>query len=164
MKETLYSITEEYLALMDEIEQNEGELTEEMAERLNINEENYISKLEAYAQCIANYKAEAEACKQQAEHFAKRAKSAEGNAQRLKDTIVYFMTATGRGKESAGAFKFSIRESKAVDIIDEQLIPISFKKYETKETICKTDIKKAIEDGEEVPGAAIKVNKSITIK
>ena len=76
MKETLYSINEEYLNILAQIEENEGELTPELEKALAINEEQHEAKLEAYGHIIANYRAEAEACKAEAERLKKKADNA----------------------------------------------------------------------------------------
>ena len=48
MEKTLYEINEEYLGILAQIEDNEGELTPELEQALAINEENHAAKLEAY--------------------------------------------------------------------------------------------------------------------
>jgi hypothetical protein len=45
----IFNLTEEYLQLMNEIEENEGELTEELAEKLYVNSENVETKVKAFA-------------------------------------------------------------------------------------------------------------------
>ena len=51
----------------------------------------------------------------------------------------------------------------SVKINDEELIPDKFKKEKVSITIDKTAIKKAIQDGEEVVGAELVVNKTLLI-
>ena len=51
----------------------------------------------------------------------------------------------------------------SVKINDEELIPDKFKKEKVSITIDKTAIKKAIQDGEEVIGAELVVNKTLLI-
>lgn len=51
----------------------------------------------------------------------------------------------------------------SVKINDEELIPDKFKKEKISITIDKTAIKKAIQDGEEVIGAELVVNKTLLI-
>lgn len=164
MEKTLYQINEEYLGILAQIEENEGELTPELEQALAINEENHAAKLEAYGNIISNYKAEAEACKAEAERLKAKAERAKKAAERLKDTIRYFLTVTDRRKVAAGLYSFSLRDSKAVNVTDESLLPEEFWRVKTTREVAKTDIKAAIEAGQEVPGAEIVTNTSLTIK
>ena len=52
MKTSLYQIETEHLALMNQIEMAEGEITEEIAEQLEINEGQLQSKSIAYLSVI----------------------------------------------------------------------------------------------------------------
>ena len=52
MKTSLYQIENEHLALMQQIENAEGEITEEIAEQLEINEGQLQSKSIAYLSVI----------------------------------------------------------------------------------------------------------------
>lgn len=102
MEKTLYEINQDYLRLMSEIEENDGEMTPELEQALAINEADHAAKLEAYGQIIANYKAEAEACKAEAARLKTKADRATRSAERLKETIRFFLTATDRRKVAAG--------------------------------------------------------------
>lgn len=164
MEKTLYDINQDYLRLMSEIEENEGEITPEMEQALAINEADHAAKLEAYGQIIANYKAEAEACKAEAARLKTKADRALKAADRLKETIRFFLTVTDRRKVAAGVWSFSLRDSKAVSITDEASLPEAYWREKVERTPDKVAIKEAIERGEEVSGAAIVVNQSLTIK
>ena len=52
----------------------------------------------------------------------------------------------------------------ATDIFDESILPKKFLKEKVTYTPSKTDIKKALQAGEEVPGARLVINTSLTIK
>ena len=56
------------------------------------------------------------------------------------------------------------RQSKFINIIDVNKIPEQYKKIETIITPIKSDIKKALENGENIEGASIGINNSITYK
>lgn len=59
----------------------------------------------------------------------------------------------------------SLRKTpESVELIDEEIIPEKFKTTVQLEKISKTDIKKALQEGEEVPGATLKRGMSINIK
>lgn len=164
MKETLYSINEEYLNILAQIEENEGELTPELEQALAINEEQHEAKLEAYGHIIANYKAEAEACKAEAERLKKKADNALKAAERLKDTIRYFLQVTDRRKAAGGTFTFSLRDSEAVSVTDETAIPEEWWRVKTTREVNKADIKAALKGGAAIPGVELVTNTSLTIK
>ena len=164
MKPTLYSINEEYLQLLAQIEENEGELTPELEEALAINEEQHEAKLEAYGNIIANYLAEAEACKAESERLRVKADRAKKAAERLKETIRYFLTVTDRKKAAGGLWTFALRESDAVLITDEAAIPDEWWRVKTTREVNKADIKAAIKSGTDIPGVELTKNTSLTIK
>lgn len=164
MEKTLYKINEEYLQLLAQIEENDGELTPEMEEALAINEQDHAAKLEAYGGIIANYLAEADACKAEAERLKAKAERAKKAAERLKETILYFLTATDRRKAAGGLWTFSVRESEAVQVTDESAIPEQWWRVKTTREVAKIDIRAAIKAGSDVPGCVIVRNKSLTIK
>lgn len=56
------------------------------------------------------------------------------------------------------------RQSKFVNITDLNKIPEQYRKVETIITPIKSDIKKALENGESIEGASIGINNSITYK
>lgn len=51
----IFKIAQEFLDLLNEIEELEGELTPELEERLKINAENMSSKMEGYCKLILWY-------------------------------------------------------------------------------------------------------------
>lgn len=60
--------------------------------------------------------------------------------------------------------ELSYRKSEAVIFTDEEAIPAEFKKEKTTISVDKTEIKKAIKAGTEVPGAMIEVRQNLQIK
>lgn len=60
--------------------------------------------------------------------------------------------------------ELSYRKSEAVIFTDEALIPAEYKKEKLTISVDKTEIKKAIKAGTEVPGAEIEVRQNLQIK
>lgn len=58
----------------------------------------------------------------------------------------------------------SLRQTTATDVYDESALPKEFLKEKITYTPSKTDIKKALQNGEEVPGARLVVNTNLNIK
>ena len=164
MEKTLYEISNEYVDLMSEVELNEGELTPELEAALQINEQDYQQKMEAYAACIANYKAEAEACKNEAKRLREKGERALNVVERLKSTMMFFMQATDRKKVDAGQWKMSLRETKAVNVLDETLVPDTHIRTKVETSVDKVAVEEAIANGKAVEGCELITNTSIQIK
>jgi hypothetical protein len=58
--------------------------------------------------------------------------------------------------------KLSTRKSQSVEVLDEASIPIAF--WVIKKELSKSEISKAIKDGESVPGAQLKDNIGLSIR
>ena len=91
-------------------------------------------------------------------------KSISNQINSRKEYIVRNMEMMGITKIETELGNLSLRKSKSVNIYDESLIDKKFIEIETKEKISKTEIKKAIEAGENVQGANIVEKNSLKIK
>ena len=91
-------------------------------------------------------------------------KSISNQINSRKEYIVRNMEMMGITKIETELGNLSLRKSKSVNIYDESLIDKKFIEIETKEKISKTEIKKAIEAGENVQGANIVEKNSVNIK
>lgn len=160
----IFKIAQEFLDLLNEIEEIEGEITPELEERLKINEANMAKKMEDYCKAIRYYEMTVANAKSEKERLDKLIKRSERSQQWLKDAILNVMNATGKPKVSAGTFTVGTRKSTAVNIIDESAIPARYANEVVTVKIDKTAIKDAIKNGEEVPGAQLVERKSISIK
>ena len=60
--------------------------------------------------------------------------------------------------------ELSYRKSEAVVLVDETLIPTEFKKEKVSISIDKTEIKKALKEGKEIPWAVIETRQNLQIK
>ena len=91
-------------------------------------------------------------------------KSISNQINSRKEYIVRNMEMMGITKIETELGNLSLRKSKSVNIYDESLIDKKFIEIETKEKISKTEIKKAIEAGENIQGANIVEKNSLNIK
>lgn len=84
----------------------------------------------------------------------------------LKARIAGHMQNAGIHKIEAadGTFTASFRKSTATEIDDESQIPQEYIKQTITESIDKTAIKKAIQDGKEIPGAKLITRQNLQIK
>lgn len=151
----LYEIDEAILACID---QETGEIIDpEQLDALQIERE---TKLENVALWIKDLKAEAEALKAEKLAFAERQKAAENKADSLKKWLA---DALAGEKFKTTRVAVSFRKTKSVQVADIWQLDDSFVKY-AEPTADKAAIKKAIEAGQEVAGATLVENVSISVK
>lgn len=118
------------------------------------------AKVENICLWIKNLKAEAEALKAEKDAFAARQKAAENKMESLKRYISGYLE--GTSFESAKV-KVSFRKSESLEILEDAVIPDEYLKFKEPE-VNKTDLKKAIKEGLQLPGVSIVTNNNIQIK
>lgn len=160
----LYQIQGAFAALLAEIEEAGGELTPETEAALALNDADFASKAESYAQAIANYDADARAFVAEINRLQARRAAAENTADRLRERLRAALIARGGQAVEVGTFRLSLRKSTAVDVVDAKALPSKFKAMEYVEKIDKKAIGEAIKSGEEIPGARLDVRQNLQIK
>ncbi len=85
--------------------------------------------------------------------------------ERFKDYIKFNLKNMDIKKVETSLGTISLRVNPpSTDIFDESILPKKFFKEKVTYTASKTDIKKALQNGEEVPGARLVINTSLTVK
>lgn len=161
---TLYSITAEMNAILALIEEANGEITPELEQALAINEEQFVQKAEDYGHAILNLKAMAAAAKAEKDRLANLQKFYENECERLENALTRAMQVFDRPKVENGSMRLSLRHSVATEVDDLDQLPSEFKITKVEVVADKTAIKKAIQSGEDVPGAHLVENVSLQIK
>ena len=159
---SLYKINENMLSLLSVIEANEGELTDEVLEQLEINNEDLQTKSESYLAVIKNR----EALNTQIDDELKRLqamKKANNNlVSRLKNSLLNAVNIFGEFE--TGLIKFGIRKSTTVEvngIVND--LPKEFKTVKVTEQPNKAEIKKSLQRGEQIEGCALVTNYNLKI-
>ena len=165
MEKSLYQITQEQAELFNQIDELDGELTPELEEALKINSENFEAKARSYIWMIKKLEADNITITDEINRLQRIEKRNDKLIDRLKESMKMALEIFGESKK-IDTFTLSIKETKYTDIFDPELVPAKYKVIETTTTtkIPKDEIKKAIESGEEVPGAKIATNKTLKIK
>lgn len=88
MEQSLYEITEDLRLICSDLEENGGELTDELAELLTINQNNLKEKLSNYRKAILHYNAIVECSKNEKKRLNDRQKVKENIINRLKSNIL----------------------------------------------------------------------------
>lgn len=161
-KLSLYDLTSEYRLICDAIEEAGGEITPEIEAMLAINEENFLTKAEGYAEIIAKYTILAENAKARKAQCERVQKIAENAVKRMKDRIAQAMEEYDLPKVEVGLHKLSFLTSKAVEIVDETKIPNCYIKVAT--SVDKTKLRADLMAGVVVEGAELRENKSLQIR
>lgn len=118
----IYNITTELEDIFLELEENGGELTPELEERLAITQESLKSKLDSYRKAYTVLNLEAESCKKEEQRLAVLRKTKENNAERLKCVMLDAVIAYGDLGKSGNKVinlvdsKFYTKNSKCVEI------------------------------------------------
>lgn len=120
-------------------------------------------KIEGYCHVIKELQGDLDKFKTESDRLAARMKTTKNGIDRMKESLLTFLRASGQDKVKAGTFSVSVGTSKATNILDESLIPAEYKTPQP-DKIDKTAIKKAIESGLDVTGAEIIINESVRIR
>ena len=161
---TLYGITAELNGILAQLEELGGEITPELEQALAINEEQFVAKAEDYGHAILNLKGMATAAKAEKERLANLQRFYENAQKRLTDALSTAMQVFGHDKVENATMRLSLRHSTATEVDDLDQLPAEFKTTKVEVVADKTAIKKAIQEGEAVPGAHLVENVSLQIK
>ena len=84
----IFNISRELEDIFLQLEENGGELTPELEERLAITEDKLHDKLDSYRRVYSKFMSDAKTCKEEETRIAKLRKTKENQAERLKDTML----------------------------------------------------------------------------
>lgn len=124
----LYFIEQELLDIFEELEDNGGELTPELEERLSIAQEDFKDKIENYTHVISKYNADINFIKAEQKRLKELAEAKSKVVERLSKIMIEAIDKFGDEKPKSKA-KFidfgtgvvSVRNSKAVQLNDDLL-------------------------------------------
>lgn len=126
---SLYDISIKLQTIIDNIEENGGEVTEEQMQELVITEDNFKEKLDEYRKAYSYISDRVAACKNEETRIKALRKSRENAATRIKnsmlDAVLQFGSVTKSGTKCVelDTCKLSTRKSSSI-IVDKNLIQI----------------------------------------
>lgn len=85
---SLYTIEEELLLILSEIEENEGEVSEELFAKLNITKENLHQKLDNYVKAVKSFNGDVVTIKDEIKRLQANAKVKDNRVERLKKAML----------------------------------------------------------------------------
>ena len=164
---SLYEIDSRIKTIIDSIydaADENGEVGEiDLTELQELQEAREV-KLENIALYVKNLASEASAIKEEETILATRRKRLESKCERLKGILINAMKEDGNKKMFSPRYEAVLRDSKKTEILDMEKIPEEFIVTKVEKNPDKTAIKKAIEAGQEITGASVVTNTTITIK
>ena len=146
------------------IDEGTGEIDTEKVELFlsNLQVEKEL-KLDNYGKYIKNLEAEAKALDEQEKIFKQRRQRLERKAEWFKKAVVSSLMLSGDKKFESLNVVFSTRKTQKVEV-DESVLDKRYMREKVEYSADKDLIKKAIANGEEVPGAWIETNINLTVK
>ena len=162
---TLFEVAANYRALAEKL--HDTDLDDKTIEdTLESESGDLVEKLTNIGFVIRNIDAEVSAMKDAEEKIAARRKSKENRIVRLKAYALANMLATGKTKIESPYFVMGLRNNPESVVIDaESQIPADYmREIPASYSPDKTLIKKAIQDGYEVPGCHLTRTQSLQIK
>lgn len=156
--------------LIDDIDVWHESLKEQWLKELIDREDEFEVKAENTAQYIKNLIIESDALENEIKKMQQRKKSKDNKIKRLKTYLRDCMVQMGRDRIETTLCKLSIRNNaESVTIEDEKAFTNQYAEshkeyFKFKPEISKTEIKKALQLGEEIPGAKLEKTKSVIIK
>lgn len=163
-KKSIFNIQSDYIELMNQIEDNEGEITPEISEQLDITREQLEDKATSYCYLskqidVDNDQIDAEISRLQALKSYKAKIQAE-----LKERVSEAMVRFGIDKIEKNNLKLSFRASKQLIIIEGAKIPKKFQIVKMNTVVDKAKLKAHIDSGKKLKGVSILEKKNLQIK
>jgi len=157
----LYELTMQYQRLLDEVEEAEGELTDEQWEMLEILDGAFDDKVENLAKFVRSIQADADAVKTERQRLAAREKSLGNKVDWLKRYLQQALEAAGKDKVKGRVLNVSLRRAPVSCIVrDLDLVPPAFKEEVTTINPDKTAITRHFKQtGEVLPGVEMVTDK-----
>lgn len=121
----IYQLSQELLSIFDEIEENDGELTPELEEQLNITKDTFREKVKSYADVIKTLDNDIVNIKAEKARLNDLQKSKEKTIERLKKIVADAIETFGDTTKTGGKFidygtgKISVRQTQSVEIDDD---------------------------------------------
>ena len=160
---SLYGIQEEYRNIIRIIEENDGEITDEMLENLTNNEFNFSIKVDNYVRMIRHYKGVQDAAKTEIDRIKSKQNIAKNCEERLREYLVSAMKERGLEKVSTDFMSVTRKETKSIsDSINLDVVPEEFIKVER--SLKKKEISEAVKKGAKFDWLEYNTSESITIR
>lgn len=134
VNKSIYALQAEYIALVDQLEENGGELTEGLEELYIQNQEDFKKKVASYVGIIREKESYLDLIDDEAKRIADRKKAVKKTVDRLKQTLLDALMVYGQA-DKLGVFRFkeglvelATRKSNKCTIIAEEELVMALKR------------------------------------
>jgi len=110
-KKSLNDILNEYQIIENELISSDGEISEELENKLNLHEKELGDKLDGYEHFVRYLKGKIEYLKNMENHYANRRKILENSIKKCKNSMTASLLITGKNKIKTDDFNFSLGKS-----------------------------------------------------
>lgn len=166
MKKSIFEISEDYLQTIQElenwmIENDTDEVPQHLDDALAINRDQLETKLTNYYFYIKDIEGRIQTIKDHVAQMNNKKKALEKQVQRLKSYVHTGLCLYGETNKSGNhtyktdLFKVTASNTKRLKIVDESLIPDVYKREVYSIKIDNAQIKKDIQNGQDIEGAII---------
>jgi len=159
---TIFEIGNEYQNIIALIEQNNGEISDDLHEAYINSRDELNNKAKAYIYVIRNKENLISNIDAEIDRLKEMKKRTENEINRIKNYLS--MAVDTFGNFETGLHKISNRISKSVEITDCNQLPKEYLKEKIELSADKTAIKKAIEAGVNISGALLVTKSNLQIK
>ena len=157
----LYEIKQNYLELINQVEQLEGEITPEIEQALTITQNELQNKAIAYHSIILSKEAFNGTIDNEIKRLQALKKRNNNLVDRLKNNLITAIELFG--EFTVGTNKFSLRKSERVEVSDVNSLPKEFKTVKVTEQADKVAIKKALKLGKKIDNCYLVESKNLKI-
>jgi hypothetical protein len=161
MKKSLYHIETEYLTIINQVEELDGELTPELEAQLTINEKELQGKSIAYLEFIGSKETLNTRIDDEIKRLQAIKKSNNNLIKNLKERLLNAVKLFGAFE--VGFTKFGTRKSTVTVVGDVNSLPKEYQVRKLTETADKKAIKEALQRGEKIEGCEIVENLNLKI-
>lgn len=126
----IFEISKEIQSVFEELEDNGGELTDELEEKLSISQDEFRSKVEGYLSVIKTIESEIECCDKEIKRLQSVKKVKQNSIERLKRVLIWAIDTFGDINKSGNRFidlgtaKITIKSSDKVVVNEEYVTDI----------------------------------------
>jgi len=160
---SIFEIGDKLKAIFNELEENGGELTEELAAELEITQDNFKEKIESYCQVLTMYKSDSECCKNEKARLDTMKKVKDNTIERIKTKLLEAVKLYGEiGKSGNKVITLPTRKlfTKVIESIEENEVRKNKLSYYTLNYLSELSKEGILELGEgiDVNGLLASIN------
>lgn len=160
----LYQIMQEHINLITLLEENGGELTQEIEHSLQLTQEEFESKAVSYAFVVKSFEDTESLIDKEIDRLSVLKSRAEKRRELFKKNLSDAMLQFGVEKIKTATLLLSFRKSESVQIIDESKVPFSYVEEKVTKSISKIKLKEDLKAGLKIPGVELVTNQNLQIK